>query len=179
MEKIELKHLAPYLPYGLQVMMPCMHDSPEPNIDELDSLCVSGKINVQRNSPIEFGEFKPILRPLSGLTKEIAINGETLMPVKELFQMSYESVFNHRFDGEWENEFNDGDENIGITAIERLPKVWRYGLTVELPKSFLFSANGDFMTIPTFTMYNKLFEWHFDVFGLIEKGLAIDINTIK
>lgn len=25
----------------------------------------------------------------------------------------------------------------------------------------------------------KLLEWHFDVFGLIEKGLAIDINTIN
>ncbi len=25
----------------------------------------------------------------------------------------------------------------------------------------------------------RLFEWHFDVFGLIEKGLAIDKNTIK
>lgn len=24
----------------------------------------------------------------------------------------------------------------------------------------------------------KLFEWHFDVFGLIESGLAIDINTL-
>ena len=24
----------------------------------------------------------------------------------------------------------------------------------------------------------KLFEWHFDVFGLIEKGEAIDINTL-
>lgn len=27
--------------------------------------------------------------------------------------------------------------------------------------------------------YQFLFEWHFDVFGLIEKGLAIDINTIE
>ena len=25
----------------------------------------------------------------------------------------------------------------------------------------------------------NLLEWHFDVFGLIEKGLAIDINTLK
>jgi len=25
---------------------------------------------------------------------------------------------------------------------------------------------------------NKLFEWHFDVFGLIPEGLAIDINTL-
>lgn len=24
----------------------------------------------------------------------------------------------------------------------------------------------------------KLFEWHFDVFGLIESGLAVDINTL-
>lgn len=27
-------------------------------------------------------------------------------------------------------------------------------------------------------LFEKLFEWHFDLFGLIEKGLAIDINTI-
>lgn len=25
----------------------------------------------------------------------------------------------------------------------------------------------------------KLYEWHFDIHGLIEKGLAIDINTLK
>ena len=24
----------------------------------------------------------------------------------------------------------------------------------------------------------KLFKWHFDVFNLLEKGLAIDINTL-
>jgi hypothetical protein len=29
-----------------------------------------------------------------------------------------------------------------------------------------------------FGIMNKLFEWHFDVFNLIEKGLAIDINTL-
>lgn len=27
--------------------------------------------------------------------------------------------------------------------------------------------------------YFKLLKWHFDVFGLIENGLAIDINTLK
>jgi len=30
-----------------------------------------------------------------------------------------------------------------------------------------------------FEIVQQLFEWHFDVFGLIDKGLAIDINTIK
>jgi hypothetical protein len=27
-------------------------------------------------------------------------------------------------------------------------------------------------------VHQKLFEWHFDVFDLIDKGLAIDINTL-
>jgi hypothetical protein len=28
------------------------------------------------------------------------------------------------------------------------------------------------------SLFNKLFEWHFDVFGLIEKDLAININIL-
>jgi hypothetical protein len=28
-------------------------------------------------------------------------------------------------------------------------------------------------------IFIKMIEWHFDVFGLIEKGLAIDINKLK
>ncbi len=30
----------------------------------------------------------------------------------------------------------------------------------------------------TYEIYTKFFEWHFDVFGLIDKGLAIDLNTL-
>jgi hypothetical protein len=29
------------------------------------------------------------------------------------------------------------------------------------------------------SQFQKLFEWHIDVFGLIEKGLAVDINTLS
>jgi hypothetical protein len=28
-------------------------------------------------------------------------------------------------------------------------------------------------------LYDDLFKWHFDVFGLIKKGEAIDLNTLK
>ena len=31
----------------------------------------------------------------------------------------------------------------------------------------------------SYSVMEKLFEWHFDVFGLIEQGLAIDINTLE
>lgn len=30
-----------------------------------------------------------------------------------------------------------------------------------------------------FGIIERLLEWHFDIYGLIEKGLAIDINTLK
>ena len=42
--------------------------------------------------------------------------------------------------------------------------------------------NGEiegFSGIPVYDDFQKLFKWHFDVFGLIDAGLAIDINTIK
>ena len=31
----------------------------------------------------------------------------------------------------------------------------------------------------SYLVYENLFELHFDVFGLIDKGLAVDINTLK
>ncbi len=30
-----------------------------------------------------------------------------------------------------------------------------------------------------YEVIQMLFEWHFDIFGLIEKGLAVDINTLS
>jgi hypothetical protein len=32
--------------------------------------------------------------------------------------------------------------------------------------------------LPNWTV-EKLLEWHFDIYGLIEAGLAIDINTLE
>ena len=34
-------------------------------------------------------------------------------------------------------------------------------------------------TIIEYAAMEILFEWHFDVFGLIDKGLAIDINSLN
>ena len=56
----------------------------------------------------------------------------------------------------------------------------------EIRKSYGFSKS-DLVWLQgngcKITLYDgiceKLFEWHFDVFGLIEKWLAIDINTLN
>ena len=65
--KLELKHLAGYLPYGLKYK-----DIPKgfDGIRELDIKTFDWCL--------ENG--KPILRPLSDLTKEIEVNGEKFVP---------------------------------------------------------------------------------------------------
>lgn len=41
------------------------------------------------------------------------------------------------------------------------------------------NGHGFKITGSSYKNVQKLFEWHFDVFGLIDEGLAIDVNTLK
>tara|TARA_R110000772_G_scaffold83493_1_gene176588 strand:- start:9461 stop:9808 length:348 start_codon:yes stop_codon:yes gene_type:complete len=111
--KLELKHLAPYLPYGLVVFIPIWKC--ERTISQLRQKSIVTKDFANH---LLFADIKPILRPLSDLTEDI----------------------------------------LCISWIEHIEdKV----LDAECP----------------YEVWQILFENHFDVFGLIEKGLAIDINT--
>jgi hypothetical protein len=128
---LELKHLAPYLPYGLKVMYNATPHLMTTQLLEQASHWMTIGYAIESQS-------KPILRPLSDLTKEIEHNGKTFIPYTEM---------------EWED----------VDPMEA------------------FNINFNFRTeiaCPLF-IWQLLFEWHFDVFGLIEKGLAIDINTLK
>ncbi len=137
--KLELKHLAAYLPYGLKVL----------HTKKNMILIISG-IYFETNKDEYFkyrllnwehivlsNEAKPILRPLSDLTKEIEVNG-------------------------------------GFVPKERLDQSC---LTLFYPTEKLTEIHG-IMSAP-YIIIIHLLEWHFDVFGLIKAGLAIDINTIK
>jgi len=143
---LELKHLAPYLPYKLNfVHNDCLkklaslqygNSVPDDNYMELVTCTnlVYAKVS----------EIKPILRPLSDLTKEIEVNGEKFVPIEKLLE---ENCFDL-------SKLNQ--EDIDSYYHSYLSDVfWCYGDAV------------------------KLISWHFDVFGLIEKGLAININTLK
>ncbi len=79
--------------------------------------------------------FKPILHPLSDLTKEIDHNGEKFVPVVEIMKIK------------------DGGEWISV--------------------QYQPIKNNPYWVI------EKLYEWHFDIHGLIGEGLAIDINTLN
>jgi len=142
MKKLELKHLAGYLPYGLKGI------SIEENLGfeivkgysiygKNDTVCLTTNVD-----DIDLELFKPILRPLSDLTKEIEVNGEKFVPRDTEALCKYEICVNPNFD------FFDG-----------------------------MGSNEDVDDLP-YCVIQKLYEWHFDIHGLIEKGLAIDINTL-
>lgn len=109
--KLELKHLTPYLPYNLKMYW----ENLDGQIRDPYILLPSAIDHI-----IDF-QNKPILRPLSDLTKEI----------------------------EWE----DG--------------------------KYMMTDHDDFdLEEETYGVIQDYLSRHFDIFSLIPKGLAIDINTL-
>ncbi len=125
-EQLEIKHLAPYLPYGLKFEAKQLNKYNKVSTFILNSVVI---LDWERGNL----EIKPILRPLSDLTEEIERNGKKFVPI---------NCFHRDFSQILKDELKVTNGNL---LIEFLP----YGIIV------------------------KLLEWHFDVFGLIDKGLAI------
>ncbi len=139
MEKLELKHLAGYLPFGVLVT--------KEDWDNYLKMVVEHKdiYDLEIKDVLRF-QAKPILRPLSDLKKEIEVNGEKFVPMGMLcsIEVSEEEAFK---------------------LYGKIPEIWKY--ISETKTRYWY-----------FWQVQKLFEWHFDVYGLIEKGLAIDVNTL-
>jgi hypothetical protein len=144
--KLELKHLAPYLPYD--VVYTHKYLDLKVTYGELDTHNIMELMNPSTNHCI-------ILRPLSDLnTKygEDEVNKHSInLLIEEKYKVDY-GIFSH-YKGFLNIEL-DGD----------------YDLRYDSNKSIDFNI--------IFEIQEQLFKNHFDVFGLIEKGLAIDINTL-
>jgi len=140
--ELEIKHLAPYLPYKLK----CKWNKSKPY--ELIGLrngneSVNNELWIWKDG-MDYGtgylyECVPILRPLSDLNNEIVINGEK-----------------HQM---W--LLINGQKALENGEIENM-NGYQYSI-LELS-------------------YNKIqtiLKFHFDIFGLIEKGVAISYNDLK
>jgi len=131
--KLEIKHLSPYLPYGLKIANKSIKKS-----EGILSVYIM-EINNDNDKGIEnvlFGANQiPILRPLSDLTKEEKKEMHSRHPNLPNYQEFYEEFVNEK----------------GLNLSE---------------------------TIIEYAAMEFLIENHFDVFGLIEKGLAININEL-
>ena len=180
--KLELKHLAPYLPYGLKIYMEDLRSHVKPFFWTLNKETNINDLIDRQN--------KPILRPLSDLSKFIEINGEKFVPILELRCIEQ---------GNWdEGEFIEDHTQIIDYGVRKRDSncYWvEWNSQISGVESFSFKGRDftraliiDIKSIMgieicaiknQLMLFNKLHEWHFDTEGLIEKGLAIDINTLN
>ena len=141
---MELKHISAHLPYGLKVRL---HNGEVVTFTVLKlSQFLSGAIGI-----------KPILRPLSDLTKPIEHNGERFVPIYKLWELAGFEIGRGQY----------------ITDEPNYIKTSNLGTAQEfvLSKSDILSSN--------YNVIQKLLEWKFDIFNLIGKGEAIDVNTLQ
>lgn len=148
--ELELKHLAPYLPYELKCLTinAGLGEKTRATMVGIQRQMLYLKTDVATITR-GFSEAKPILRPLSDLTKEI-----------EQISIDYNKQFNVP-------AMRWGSIYIDLKTIASEDK----DITKTL-KYFLIENMS-------YWVMQELLKKHFDVFGLIEKGLAIDINTLE
>ena len=140
MKTLELKDICGYLPYGLMQK----HYNDVCSFTIATQSCM-GK-DVFHEMPIRFG--KPILRPMSDLTKEITHRGEKFVPMVEL--------------GECAN-----------VEVEVADFEFKRDKVIDVLFHNILSGERSSIII-----FDKLNEWMFDYRGLISAGLAIDVNTL-
>lgn len=134
----------------------------------------------------ELHEVKPILRPLSDLTKEIEHNGVRITMMEEIAKIERPNIMNALNKVKDITVFNRG---MSFTS-RKMGVAYRYEDTViEIThyKDAVFhkkvTHGNDSWVFSYFHNYpaiiDKLLEWHFDIFGLLDDGLAIDINELN
>lgn len=184
MERLTIKELVPYLPYKLQWKF---EGSDE--VHEVMGIDITD-FGVHLFSPYgDYGkcrinEGKPLLRPLSSLTKEIEHNGESFVPMVELYKIargrykdsivkywSIMSTTSIMIEQEGYSNFIFSIVNSDIDI--RL----EYGLNFQLHSTDLFNENPKTVMVQCWNiLFYKLHEWHFDTKGLLERQLALPID---
>lgn len=168
--KLELKHISSYLPYQLRIFHSAFmfrNNWNENEIGTMVGITDVVELDVLRETTFDIvmrrdkdfyklhdsrGHFKPILRPLSDLTKDINY-GLSTYAFTDLFEIGDcdGCVF--------------GFEHGNIKTIKSLENISKY------------NSYHDINYLPN-AVVNMMYEYHFDVFGLIEQDLAININTL-
>ena len=145
MEKLKLEEIAGYLPYRLNALKESKSNFiADPNIQEVININIKD-IDILFSKRYKMVSCKPILHPLSDITKEIEVDGEKFVPIEKLgtkYSVDSCMLYNH---------------------------------FISLDTSDSVSIN----ILHYYYIFQKLYEWHFDIHNLIERDLATDINTLK
>ena len=157
-------------------------DQFEDGIWDLNSVRMStDEVDIDDEFWVEINQISMILHPLSDLTKPITVSGyndgEEFVPILELAKiLGINNVNLFECDGVdiygWNEEcFVSGE----ITE-------FALGWDAKSKKLAVYDTEpGDnpLWDYASYEMFQLLFQWHFDIFGLIERGDAVDINTLE
>ena len=154
MRKLELKDIAAYLPYNLHIMRRAWDEEEE--VEVFEEVTSDWIIKYITFDYLIHERCKPILRPMSDLTKSIVVKGynddKEFVPIQHLYDICSTPP----------NGYNPSD------FIDESDEEWSFSDLVEA-----FDYDKILVCI------NLLNQWHFDYRNLIEEGLAIDINTLN
>mgnify|MGYP003591257786 CR=1 FL=1 len=150
--------LAMSLPYGLKMCY-----------------TYENRIDIQTLLPMHFDckcqlvneRGKPVLRPLSDLTKPIEHNGEKFIPALELVKL--EEKYNH-----WKEIAPTIPYDIKI-----INKPFGKVLKVSKVEHWVIYLSLNEIERAKYYIVSQLIKWHFDMADLISKGEAIDVNTLE
>lgn len=169
MEKLTIQQLAPYLPYGLKFEY-------EGGICELHEGNIGKMVN--------YG--KPILYPISCLTKTIQHGNESFVPLVKLFELCIDSIYGH-IPKHTIKMIDNEDDTFGMVSVFNESRN-RCGFTLNIERSlydektcwfeYNLTIDGDKMKINQYQLFQKLAEWHINFLGIPEH-LIIDKETLK
>jgi hypothetical protein len=165
METLTLEHLSAYLPYGLKMKI----DKWTEEIGALngfDAVLKDMRVTliIARNEnkseaktwTPELKHCKPILYPLSSLTETIWYESKEINP-SEFIKDWYNEKYAKSIDGLEHYSFKNDFILFG---------------TIEP------TEETEIINMP-YQAYQLLFKMKIDIFGLIEKGLAVDVNNLE
>ena len=148
--------LAPYLPYGLKAeMLDHKIDYVGQVIDGITGVYLLKDIwhfETRHGSRPSIDRTKPILHPLSDLKKPIWHEGKEFVPVEEIRRILIEIDGRH-----YHFDYSGHDGFVHRLVFD--------GIEMGV------------LALP-FHIVQKLYELKFDIHGLIDKGLAVEVNTL-
>lgn len=160
-DKLQTKDIAKYLPWGMKGIIYYSDDDTEICTlglrDDLYNVCSIASF--LDNTYIT----KPILRPISYLTQTIQFKGESVVPLIECAKLAYPNV------KDWKFRCNE------LKSFECETGFYFDGKDFET-----FSThNGKVQpTYNNYALFQLLDEMLIDYTGLIERGLAVDVNSL-
>lgn len=178
---ITTEEIAGYLPYKVKCLV--KDAGGKEQVAELSSIYLNDKDLIANcgfydlvESEHGFESVKPLLRPLSSLTTEQEIEGKMVVPIVELARISDNDIAWKVVDGEVKGmRFKNNYRNSG--------KYGEYGHEMKFQvKNCDFEVRwetGAMCANNQLQLFQWLYKHHFDLHGLIDRGLAVDKSTFN